>query len=88
MLTRENIEEVIKFAKREKLLLIADEVYQHNIYAKGAQFFSFKKIMSEMNIQLELASMMSASKGYMGECGLRGGKSYHATNLFIVTVAC
>ena len=46
-------------------MVIADEVYQHNIYAEGAQFHSFKKVMSELGIQLELASCMSLSKGYM-----------------------
>ncbi|CAG2122906.1 unnamed protein product, partial [Medioppia subpectinata] len=29
--------------------------------------------MHELGIRLELVSMMSASKGFMGECGLRGG---------------
>ena len=73
VLTRENIEEIIDFAHREKLMIIADEVYQHNVYKEGASFQSFKKVMAEKGIKLELASMMSASKGYMGECGLRGG---------------
>lgn len=31
-LTRENLEELIKFAYEEKLVLMADEVYQENIY--------------------------------------------------------
>lgn len=31
--------------------------------------------MAELGVKLELASLMSASKGYMGECGIRGGKS-------------
>ena len=76
VLSRENIEGVIKFAKREKLFILADEVYQHNIYAQGSQFHSFKKVLSEMGPEyahLELASFMSTSKGYMGECGYRGG---------------
>lgn len=73
VLSAENIKQIIAFAKREKLMIIADEVYQHNIYAEGAKFHSFKKIMNDMGEQLELASLMSASKGYMGECGLRGG---------------
>lgn len=73
VLTRENIEEIIDFANREKLMIIADEVYQHNVWKEGASFHSFKKVMSEKGLKLELASMMSASKGYMGECGLRGG---------------
>lgn len=73
VLSRENICQVIEFAKKHKLLIIADEVYQHNIWDKDAQFHSFKKCMADMNATNELVSMMSASKGYMGECGLRGG---------------
>ncbi|RWS25992.1 alanine aminotransferase 2-like protein [Leptotrombidium deliense] len=73
VLSLENIKNIIKFAKKENLMIIADEVYQHNIYAEGAKFYSFKKVMHEMGEKIELASMMSASKGYMGECGLRGG---------------
>lgn len=76
VLTRDNIENIIKFAKQENLFILADEVYQHNIYAKGSEFHSFKKVLSEMGPEyanLELASFMSTSKGYMGECGYRGG---------------
>lgn len=76
VLTRENIEEVIKFAHREKLFIFADEVYQDNVYASDRKFHSFKKVTREMGDpydKLELASFMSCSKGYMGECGLRGG---------------
>jgi len=73
VLSRDNICQVIDFAKKHNLIIIADEVYQHNIWAEGAEFHSFKRCMSDMNIQTELVSMMSASKGYMGECGLRGG---------------
>jgi alanine transaminase len=76
VLSRQNIEDVIKFAKKERLFLLADEVYQHNIYAKGYEFHSFKKVMKEMGgeyANMELASFMSTSKGYMGECGYRGG---------------
>ncbi|PVD24852.1 hypothetical protein C0Q70_15338 [Pomacea canaliculata] len=76
VLTRQNIEDVIRFAKEEGLFILADEVYQHNIYAKGSKFFSFKQVMKEMGepySSMELASFMSASKGFMGECGYRGG---------------
>ncbi|KAF6203321.1 hypothetical protein GE061_003739 [Apolygus lucorum] len=78
VLTRENIETIIKFACEEKLFIFADEVYQHNIYAPNSKFHSFKKVMSEMGApycNMELASFMSCSKGYMGECGLRGAYS-------------
>ena len=50
--------------------------FQHNVYAEGCEFHSFKKVMREMGepySSMELASFMSTSKGYMGECGIRGG---------------
>jgi len=74
--SRKNIEDVIKFAHKHKLLLLADEVYQHNVYAEGCEFHSFKKVLMEMGppySTMQMASFMSVSKGYMGECGLRGG---------------
>lgn len=76
VLTRKNIEEIIKFAHKNKLVVLADEVYQDNIYDKDSKFYSFKKVMSEMGppySDMELASFMSTSKGYLGECGIRGG---------------
>uniref|UniRef100_A0A2K5VX98 Alanine aminotransferase 1 n=1 Tax=Macaca fascicularis TaxID=9541 RepID=A0A2K5VX98_MACFA len=75
--TRECIEAVIRFAFEERLFLLADEVYQDNVYAAGSQFHSFKKVLMEMGPpyagQQELASFHSTSKGYMGECGFLGG---------------
>lgn len=76
VLTRKNIEEIIKFAYKERLFIFADEVYQDNIYDKDSQFHSFKKVLVEMGepySKMEMASFMSVSKGYMGECGIRGG---------------
>lgn len=76
VLTKENIREIIQFAYCENLFILADEVYQHNIHDERSQFHSFKKVMMEMGepfCHMELASFMSCSKGYMGECGLRGG---------------
>lgn len=76
VLSRKNIEDVIRFAKKNNLFLLADEVYQHNVYAKGSEFHSFKKVITEMGKEygdMEMASFMSTSKGYMGECGYRGG---------------
>merc|ERR1712013_684435 len=74
--SRANIEMVLKFALEKKLFIFADEVYQHNVYAEGSQFHSFKKVMTEMGSpysSMEVASFMTCSKGYMGECGIRGG---------------
>ncbi|XP_071348252.1 alanine aminotransferase 2-like isoform X2 [Trachinotus anak] len=75
--SRECIEDVIRFAAKERLFLMADEVYQDNVYADGCQFHSFKKVLFEMGPEysntVELASFHSTSKCYMGECGFRGG---------------
>eukprot|EP00401_Gymnodinium_catenatum_P016675 CAMPEP_0117606498 /NCGR_PEP_ID=MMETSP0784-20121206/79743_1 /TAXON_ID=39447 /ORGANISM="" /LENGTH=513 /DNA_ID=CAMNT_0005409581 /DNA_START=76 /DNA_END=1618 /DNA_ORIENTATION=+ len=65
---------IIEFCMREKLVLLADEVYQENVYAVGKQFNSFKKVAVDMDAStLELVSFHSASKGFIGECGIRGG---------------
>lgn len=71
VLTKENIQDIIKFAHQNKLFIFADEVYQDNVYDKASTFHSFKKVLSEMGApynSMECASFMSCSKGYMGEC--------------------
>lgn len=76
VLSRQNIEDIIKFAYRERLFILADEVYQDNVYGEECKFYSFKKVLIELGppySEMELASFMSCSKGYMGECGVRGG---------------
>ncbi|XP_060071000.1 alanine aminotransferase 2-like [Ylistrum balloti] len=90
VLTKQNIQDIIRFASDENLMILADEVYQHNIYAKGSAFFSFKKVLTEMGppySQVELASFMSASKGYLGECGFRGGY-FEVINMLPDVKAC
>lgn len=76
VLTRANIEEIIRFAYDNKLIILADEVYQANVYDKDSKFHSFKKVMHEMggpHLKQELVSFLSVSKGFLGECGIRGG---------------
>lgn len=73
VLSRENIEDVVAFCENENLVIMADEVYQKNVYTPEKPFVSFKKVVREMGADLELASFHSISKGVMGECGLRGG---------------
>ncbi|EEY66057.1 alanine aminotransferase 2 [Phytophthora infestans T30-4] len=75
-LSEKNIEEIIKFCKKEDILILADEVYQENVYAEGKKFFSFKKVLRDMGKEyddVELISFHSTSKGFTGECGRRGG---------------
>jgi aspartate/methionine/tyrosine aminotransferase len=65
---------IIGFAKRHHLSILADEVYQENVYQSGAQFHSFARVMHEMGEKdVSLFSVHSVSKGFLGECGHRGG---------------
>lgn len=76
VLSRETQEALVKFCRDEALLLMADEVYQSNVYAEGKTFYSFKKVLREMGSSFDdvrLVSMNSISKGFYGECGRRGG---------------
>jgi len=72
----ENMKEIIKFCQRENLILIADEVYQENVYIEGMKFTSFRKVLLDMGEEynnVQLFSCHSISKGFLGECGQRGG---------------
>ena len=74
LLSSADIAEVLGFCREEGLLMLADEVYQENVYEEGQTFTSFKKVLVETgDTQTELASFHSVSKGLQGECGLRGG---------------
>ncbi|MFH1618806.1 MAG: aminotransferase class I/II-fold pyridoxal phosphate-dependent enzyme, partial [bacterium] len=74
VLSKKNIEMIIRFAKKHKLSIMADEVYQENVYAKGLKFYSFAKVMHELGEKdVTLFSLHSVSKGFLGECGHRGG---------------
>jgi alanine transaminase len=77
-LSAEDVASVIKFAAEEKLVVMADEVYQTNIFL--GTFTSFKKGLRDLQKaepgkydNVELASLHSISKGMVGECGHRGG---------------
>ena len=71
----ENMREIVQFCSEYNLVLMADEVYQENIYDSTLPFYSFKRVLKEMQQPppLQLVSFHSTSKGFLGECGLRGG---------------
>jgi len=73
ILSREVMEGVLKFAEREKLMVLADEVYQDNIHVDNKDFIPFRKLAKELGTTTEVFSFHSVSKGVTGECGLRGG---------------
>ena len=77
-LSAEDIRSVLKFAAEKSLVVIADEVYQTNVFI--GEFISFKKALRDLQKEtpgqydhVELASLHSVSKGMVGECGHRGG---------------
>ncbi|KAG7514667.1 alanine aminotransferase 2-like [Solea senegalensis] len=73
---RETIEQVIRFAATEGLVLLAHEVHQDSVYGQDKQFVSYKKVLFEMEKKyseaVELISIHSISTACAGECGLRG----------------
>uniref|UniRef100_A0A0E0FXV4 Alanine aminotransferase 2 n=1 Tax=Oryza nivara TaxID=4536 RepID=A0A0E0FXV4_ORYNI len=83
-LSEGNIKELLKFCFHENLVLLADEVYQQNIYQDERPFISARKVLFDMgppmSREVQLVSFHTVSKGYWGECGQRGGY-FEMTNL-------
>jgi len=84
VLSVEDMRGIVDLCVREGLILCADEVYQENVWEEGKEFVSFRKVAIEMGYTgeeeitkpgegLQLVSFHSVSKGFLGECGLRGG---------------
>jgi len=77
VLTEDNMKQIVQFCHEKRLVLMADEVYQENVYIKERKpFVSFKKVLKSMGEEyndFELFSFHSISKGFVGECGQRGG---------------
>lgn len=79
VLSEKNIREIIKVSAENHLVIIADEVYQANVFV--GEFVSFKKVLRQLQKenpnsiykQVQIASIHSTSKGMIGECGQRGG---------------
>jgi alanine transaminase len=77
-LSQESMEAIVRFCYKHKILLLADEVYQTNIFEPEQRpFVSFKKVVRGMEASIAsgqaLISFHSISKGQTGECGRRGG---------------
>jgi alanine transaminase len=77
VLSRENLHDIVRFCSKHNLVLLADEVYQANVYDETAEFVSCKRACFETGLlqadAIELVSFHSVSKGVFGECGRRGG---------------
>ena len=73
ILSEDEMKKIVEFCELNKLVLLADEVYQDNIYNPDKKFHSFRKVINNLKTDTELFSFHSLSKGFAGECGLRGG---------------
>ena len=74
VLDEKNIAMVLEFARQHGLAVLADEVYQEDIYLPGDKFVSFARVLETRKIDdVSLFSFHSCSKGCLGECGVRGG---------------
>jgi aspartate/methionine/tyrosine aminotransferase len=82
VLSYDNMRELVLWARRERVVLMADEVYQVNVFG-SRPFTSFKKVVCDLGEKardVELFSFHTVSKGVTGECGHRGGY-VEATNV-------
>jgi aspartate/methionine/tyrosine aminotransferase len=74
VLSEQHVEMVLEFARERGLSVLADEVYQDNVWQAGARFVSFASVLERRRLHdVSLFSFHSTSKGYLGECGHRGG---------------
>ena len=79
VLSWDSIAKLLEIAAKYGIVVIADEVYQSNVF-EGVEFHSFKKVLRALQKEcpgkfdfVQLASLHSTSKGVSGECGQRGG---------------
>mmetsp|Transcript_15356 Transcript_15356/g.34413 ORF Transcript_15356/g.34413 Transcript_15356/m.34413 type:complete len:368 (-) Transcript_15356:100-1203(-) len=77
VLSKKAVQDICKFCAKHNLVLLADEVYQVNVYNEEDSFYSCKRAAHDCGLledgSLEMASFHSVSKGLYGECGRRGG---------------
>ena len=77
VMTVNHLQSIIALCHQHDILIMADEVYQENIYIEDRPFVSMRKVLHDMGGEIadevEMISVNSVSKGMMGECGLRGG---------------
>ena len=76
LLPEQTMKDMVVWCKNNGICLLADEVYQENIWKKDARFISFRKIAKDLKAfegenPLQMISFHSISKGFIGECGIR-----------------
>lgn len=86
------ISELIDWAEKNDIVLLADEVYQTNVYAEGKKFVSFKKGL----LRRKRATHFDKSRFPLQRCATRRAKpncspftlSRKSVSLFILFLLC
>jgi alanine transaminase len=77
VLDRNILQGIVDWAHKRNVLIVADEVYQENVYAEGKRFYSIREVVltspTEVAQNTQVVSLHTVSKGMFGECGRRGG---------------
>lgn len=79
VLTRKDMTQVLAFAEKEGLAVLADEVSQDSVHVDDKEFVSFRQLACDLGTKVEVFSLHSTSKS-LGEGGLRGG-FFHCHNV-------
>ena len=68
VLPADSMKQIVEFCAKNDVTLMADEVYQENIYG-DIPFTSFRKVAYDMGAQddIQMVSFHSMSKGFLGE---------------------
>ena len=67
ILNEESMKEIINFCSINEICIMADEVYQENIWKEGIKFISFRKVVYDMmkenpDLNVQMVSFHSISK--------------------------
>lgn len=82
IINQDELYKISHYISSKNIPIIADEVYQENDINK--EFISFRNTFINLKLNSPLFSLHSISKGFIGECGLRGGY-INSLNLPIIT---
>ncbi|XP_037269025.1 alanine aminotransferase 2 isoform X2 [Rhipicephalus microplus] len=70
------LQEIIRFAYKNQLIILADEIFEFNVYTTNHPFHSVRKVMNSMGAPYsgtQLVTFNSISKGFTAEVGLQAG---------------
>nr|XP_054923055.1 alanine aminotransferase 1-like [Dermacentor andersoni] len=72
VLSTQQIEDIVEFAYKNQLVILADEIFQDNWYCKERPFRSVRAVMNEMGppySRTPLVTFHSLAKGFIAEAG-------------------